>query len=146
VVRILASGGHHYAGLRWLEHGDGLAFLEGRHDEAWKQDLYTLWGFSGFGAGDPVEVHWDPATEPSFPTRDGNPSHSPSLLARGPLGHRVRAAQARRRARSRAKAKEAANDAADASGTEQTASVADQDEKKNDKKDTKKDKPETRAW
>jgi dienelactone hydrolase len=81
VVRILASGGHHYSGLRWLEHGDALAFLEGRHDDAWKQDLYTLWGFSGFAAGEPLEVHWDPASEPAFPAAMGiHPSERPYWL------------------------------------------------------------------
>jgi dipeptidyl aminopeptidase/acylaminoacyl peptidase len=81
VVRILASGGHHYAGLRWLEHGDALAFLEGRHDAAWKQDLYTLWGFSGLAAGEPLEVHWDPASEEAFPAAMGiHPSERPHWL------------------------------------------------------------------
>ncbi|HVR30020.1 MAG TPA: prolyl oligopeptidase family serine peptidase [Thermoanaerobaculia bacterium] len=67
VVRILASGGDHYTALRWLEEGDALAFLEGREDETWEQDLYLLWGFSGFSAGEPIEVRWNPAEDAAAP-------------------------------------------------------------------------------
>jgi dipeptidyl aminopeptidase/acylaminoacyl peptidase len=81
IVRILASGGDYYSGLRWLEHGDALAFLEGRDDEAWKQDLYTLWGFSGFAAGEPLEVRWDPGEEKAVPAAMSlHPSQRPYWL------------------------------------------------------------------
>ena len=68
VVRILASGADHYAALRWLEDGDAIAFLEGRVDEGWEQYLYSLWGFSGFAAGEPLEVRFDLAGEESAST------------------------------------------------------------------------------
>jgi dipeptidyl aminopeptidase/acylaminoacyl peptidase len=81
IVRILASGGDYYSGLRWLEHGDALAFLEGRDDPAWKRDLYTLWGFSGFTTGEPLEVRWDPGEEKAVPAAMGiHPSLRPYWL------------------------------------------------------------------
>jgi dipeptidyl aminopeptidase/acylaminoacyl peptidase len=81
IVRILASGGEHYSGLHWLEHGDALAFLEGRDDAAWRNDLYTLWGFSGFLDDEPLEVRWNPTDDEAVPAGMGvHPSQVPYWL------------------------------------------------------------------
>jgi len=56
-----------YERLSWAEEGDALAVLKGHDDRAWKERLYAVVGFTGFGAGAPKEAIYDPAKDSSFP-------------------------------------------------------------------------------
>ncbi len=56
-----------YERLGWTEEGDGLAVLKGHDDRAWKERLYSVVGFSGFGVGAPKKVSYDPGKDSSFP-------------------------------------------------------------------------------
>lgn len=56
-----------YERLSWVEEGDALAVLKGHDDTAWKERLYAVVGFTGFGTGAPKKVVYDPAKDSSFP-------------------------------------------------------------------------------
>ena len=66
-VKVLDSGEAVYERLNWTEKGDALAVLKGTEDKALKDKVYTVLGFTGFGAGAPQKVAYVPASDKSFP-------------------------------------------------------------------------------
>ena len=56
-----------YERLSWTRKGDGLAVLKGKEDRAYTDKLYSIVGFTGFGAGEPKKTVFDPAKDKSFP-------------------------------------------------------------------------------
>jgi dipeptidyl aminopeptidase/acylaminoacyl peptidase len=67
-VSVLDSGAATYERLAWTEKGDGLCVLKGTDDKTLRDKLYAVLGFSGFAAGAPQKVVYDPATDKTFPT------------------------------------------------------------------------------
>ena len=67
VVSVLDSDKASYERLAWTEKGDGLSVIKGTDDKKYKDKLYAAIGFTGFGAGNPQKVVYDPATDKSFP-------------------------------------------------------------------------------
>jgi len=66
-VSVLDSDNANYERLTWTEKGDGLTVLKGKEDRAFTDKMYAIVGFTGFGAGQPKKVMFDPAKEASFP-------------------------------------------------------------------------------
>jgi dipeptidyl aminopeptidase/acylaminoacyl peptidase len=64
---VLDSGKAVYQRLTWTEQGDGLTVLKGVDDKASQGKLYSVLGFTAFGAMPPQKVVFDPSAEPSFP-------------------------------------------------------------------------------
>jgi acetyl esterase/lipase len=63
----------------WTEKGDGLAVLRGTEDKRYKDKVYAVVGFTGFGRAKPVKVVYDPSADKTFP--DGmaiGPGRAPS--------------------------------------------------------------------
>jgi dipeptidyl aminopeptidase/acylaminoacyl peptidase len=56
-----------YERLAWAEEGDALALLKGKDDRQYRERMFSVLGFKGFGAGMPVKVAFDPAEDKSFP-------------------------------------------------------------------------------
>ena len=56
-----------YERLSWTREGDALAVLKGHDDRAWRDRLYAVVGFSGFAAGAPKKVFFDPSKDTTFP-------------------------------------------------------------------------------
>ena len=66
-VTSLDSDTANYERLSWTEKGEGLTVLKGKEDRAYTDKMYSIVGFTGFGAGDPKKVVFDPSTDKSFP-------------------------------------------------------------------------------
>ena len=66
-VKVLDSGEAVYERLNWTEKGDALAVLKGTEDKALKDKVYTVLGFTDFGATAPRKVVYVPASDGSFP-------------------------------------------------------------------------------
>ena len=66
-VAVLDNGNASYERVVWTEKGDGLSVLKGTDDRALRDKRYALLGFSGFGAGAPTKVVYDPAADKTFP-------------------------------------------------------------------------------
>ena len=56
-----------YERLAWTREGDALVALKGKDDRQWRERLFAVVGFSGFGAGAPKRVAYDPADDKTFP-------------------------------------------------------------------------------
>jgi len=56
-----------YERLAWTEEGDALSLLKGKDDRQYRERLYSVVGFTGFGAGAPKKVTFDPTADKSFP-------------------------------------------------------------------------------
>ncbi len=56
-----------YERLAWTREGDALVALKGKDDRQWRERLFAVVGFSGFGAGAPKRVEYDPAEDKTFP-------------------------------------------------------------------------------
>ena len=57
-----------YERLSWTDEGDALVALRGRDDRQYRERLFSVVGFSGFGsAAAPAKVEYDPAEDKSFP-------------------------------------------------------------------------------
>lgn len=67
VITPLETDKAFYERMTWTEEGDALSVLKGHDDRAWKERLYAVVGFSGFGSGAPKKVSYDPAKDKSFP-------------------------------------------------------------------------------
>ena len=52
-----------YERLAWAEEGDALALLKGKDDRQYRERMFSVLGFKGFGAGMPVKVAFDPADD-----------------------------------------------------------------------------------
>ncbi len=66
-VVALDSGKASFERLAWTESGDALAVLKGTEDKRYKDKVYAVVGFTGFGASRPAKVVYDPATDKTFP-------------------------------------------------------------------------------
>ena len=67
-VAVLDNGNASYERLVWTEKGDGLSVLKGTDDRALRDKRYAVVGFTGFGAGAPQKVTYDPDADKSFPS------------------------------------------------------------------------------
>ncbi len=67
IITPLETDKAFYERMTWAEEGDALAILKGHDDRAWKERLYAVVGFSGFGAGAPKKTSYDPLKDKSFP-------------------------------------------------------------------------------
>ena len=56
-----------YERLAWTQEGDALAMLKGTDDRTYRERLYTVVGFTGFGSGTPKKVVYDPKQDKAFP-------------------------------------------------------------------------------
>jgi dipeptidyl aminopeptidase/acylaminoacyl peptidase len=66
-VNSLDTDTANYERLTWTEKGDGLTVLRGKEDRAYTDKMYSIVGFTGFGAGEPKKTVFDPAKDKSFP-------------------------------------------------------------------------------
>ncbi len=66
-VQPLDSSKASYERLAWTEKGDGLAVLKGTEDKRYKDKIYAVVAFTGFGQAKPVKVVFDPAADKTFP-------------------------------------------------------------------------------
>jgi dipeptidyl aminopeptidase/acylaminoacyl peptidase len=53
--------------MTWTTEGDALTVLKGLDDRAYRERLYSVVGFTGFGSGVPKRVVYDPKTDKAFP-------------------------------------------------------------------------------
>jgi dipeptidyl aminopeptidase/acylaminoacyl peptidase len=56
-----------YERLTWTTEGDALTMLKGADDRAYRERLYQVVGFTGFGSGAPKRVVYDPKQDKAFP-------------------------------------------------------------------------------
>jgi dipeptidyl aminopeptidase/acylaminoacyl peptidase len=56
-----------YRGLNWTEKGEALAAVKGVDDKGFEDKLYSVVGFTGFAAGAPQKVVYDPREDKEFP-------------------------------------------------------------------------------
>jgi hypothetical protein len=66
-VVSLDTDAANYERLTWTEKGDGLTVLKGKEDRAYTDKMYSIVGFTGFGAGEPKKTVFDPSKDKSFP-------------------------------------------------------------------------------
>ncbi len=67
-----------YKRLRWHDDGDAFAVLRSAKHDDYEDELVSVVGFSGIGAGEPHRAEYDPASDEAFP--DGmtvNANHNP---------------------------------------------------------------------
>jgi len=67
VVVPLDSGSASFEKLSWTEKGDGLAFVRGVDDRAFRDKLYSVVGVTAIDSSSPRTIAYDPASDPSFP-------------------------------------------------------------------------------
>lgn len=56
-----------YERLAWTREGDALVALKGTDDRQWRERLFSIVGFTGFGGGTPKKTAYNPAEDKSFP-------------------------------------------------------------------------------
>jgi dipeptidyl aminopeptidase/acylaminoacyl peptidase len=56
-----------YERMAWTTEGDALTMLKGTDDRQFRERLYSVVGFTGFGSGTPKKVVYDPKQDKSFP-------------------------------------------------------------------------------
>ena len=56
-----------YERMTWTEEGDALAVLKGKDDKQYRERLFSVVGFTGFGAGTPKMSAYDPSADKTFP-------------------------------------------------------------------------------
>ncbi len=56
-----------YERLAWTEEGDALSLLKGTNNPDYRERQYAVVGFTGFDAGTPKKVVFDPTKDTSFP-------------------------------------------------------------------------------
>ena len=66
-VSVLDYDAANYERLAWTEKGDGLIALKGKEDRAYIDRMFSIVGFTGFGAGDVKKVEFDPSKDSTFP-------------------------------------------------------------------------------
>jgi dipeptidyl aminopeptidase/acylaminoacyl peptidase len=66
-ITPLETGKAFYERLGWTTEGDALSVLRGIDDRQYRERLYAVVGFTGFGTGAPAKVVYDPADDASFP-------------------------------------------------------------------------------
>ncbi len=67
VIHVLDSDKAIYKKLTWTEEGTGLAAVKGKDDDNYEDKLYSLVGFTGFGAASPSKITYDPKEDKTFP-------------------------------------------------------------------------------
>jgi dipeptidyl aminopeptidase/acylaminoacyl peptidase len=56
-----------YERLAWTREGDALVALKGKDDKQWRERLFSVVGFTGFGSGASKRVAYDPSEDKTFP-------------------------------------------------------------------------------
>ncbi len=56
-----------YERMAWTSEGDAISMLKGTDDRAFRERLYSVVGFTGFGSGAPKKVAYDPKQDQTFP-------------------------------------------------------------------------------
>lgn len=56
-----------YERMAWTSEGDALTMLKGTDDRQYRERLFSVVGFTGFGSGAPKKVVYDPKADTSFP-------------------------------------------------------------------------------
>jgi dipeptidyl aminopeptidase/acylaminoacyl peptidase len=56
-----------YERMAWTTEGDAMTMLKGHDDRAYRERLYSVVGFTGFGSGTPKRVVYDPKQDKAFP-------------------------------------------------------------------------------
>lgn len=56
-----------YERMAWTQEGDAVAMLKGTDDRAYRERLFSVVGFTGFGSGAPKKVAYDPKQDKAFP-------------------------------------------------------------------------------
>lgn len=56
-----------YERMAWTTEGDALTMLKGTDDRAFRERLFSVVGFTGFGSGTPKKVVYNPKDDKSFP-------------------------------------------------------------------------------
>jgi dienelactone hydrolase len=56
-----------YERMAWTTEGDAMTMLKGTDDRAYRERLFSVVGFTGFGSGAPKKVVYDPKDDKTFP-------------------------------------------------------------------------------
>ncbi len=56
-----------YERMAWTQEGDAISMLKGTDDRAYRERLFSVMGFTGFGSGTPKKVVYDPKQDKAFP-------------------------------------------------------------------------------
>jgi dipeptidyl aminopeptidase/acylaminoacyl peptidase len=56
-----------YERMDWTTEGDAISMLKGTDDRQFRERLYSVVGFTGFGSGTPKKVVYNPKDDKSFP-------------------------------------------------------------------------------
>ena len=56
-----------YERMSWTTEGDAISMLKGSDDRAYRERLFSVMGFTGFGSGTPKKVVYDPKQDKTFP-------------------------------------------------------------------------------
>ncbi len=56
-----------YERMAWTTEGDALTMLKGTDDRQYRERLFSVVGFTGFGSGTPKKVVFDPKQDKNFP-------------------------------------------------------------------------------
>lgn len=56
-----------YERVTWTTEGDALSMLKGADDKAFRERLFSVVGFTGFGSGAPKKAVYDPKQDKTFP-------------------------------------------------------------------------------
>ncbi len=56
-----------YERMAWTQEGDAVSMLKGTDDRAYRERLFSVMGFTGFGSGAPKKVVYDPKQDKTFP-------------------------------------------------------------------------------
>lgn len=56
-----------YERMAWTTEGDALAMLKGTDDRGFRERLFSVVGFTGFGSGAPTKVVYNPKDDKAFP-------------------------------------------------------------------------------
>ncbi len=67
VITSLETGKAFYERMSWTDEGDALAMLKGTDDRQYRERLFSVVGFTGFGSGTPKRVVYDPKEDTTFP-------------------------------------------------------------------------------
>ncbi len=66
-ITPLETSSSFYERMSWTQEGDALSLLKGKDDRQYRERLFAVVGFTGFGKGTPAKTTYDPAEDKSFP-------------------------------------------------------------------------------
>ena len=66
-ITSLESDKAFFERLSWTREGDALTFLKGTDDRRYRERLFSVVGYTGFGSATPKRVAYSPADDKSFP-------------------------------------------------------------------------------